>query len=229
MLDRQLRAVQEKIEQTCNKIGRKSNEIELVLVTKGVESTRVKSVYDLGHRSFGENKVQELTQKKELLPASINWHFIGHLQTNKAKLLIKQVVLIQSCDRIELAQELQKQAEKVSETVEILLQVNASGESTKHGLRPELVEQAVPKIKTFSQLKIRGLMTIGPNTQDERPIRAAFSKLRNLQTNLKKQFSDLDWHYLSMGMSSDFEYAIEEGANLLRIGTAVFGERNAKN
>lgn len=229
MLDLQLRAVQEKIEQTCNKIGRQSNEIELVLVTKGVESVRVKSVYDLGHRSFGENKVQELTQKKDLLPANINWHFIGHLQTNKAKLLIKQVVLIQSCDRIELAQELQKQAEKVSETVEILLQVNASGESTKHGFRPELVEQAVVKMKTFSRLKIRGLMTIGPNTQDERPIRAAFSKLRNLQTNLKKQFSNLDWHYLSMGMSSDFEYAIEEGANLLRIGTAVFGERNAKN
>ena len=225
MLDRQLHAVQERIEQACDKIGRKSNEIELVLVTKGVESARVKSVYDLGPRSFGENKVQELTQKRELLPADIKWHFIGHLQTNKAKLLIKQVVLIQSCDRIELAQELQKQAEKAGEIVELLLQVNASGESTKHGFRPELVEQTVPKIKAFHRLKVRGLMTIGPNTKDEKQIRSAFSKLRNLQMNLRKQFSDLDWHYLSMGMSSDFEYAIEEGANLLRIGTAVFGER----
>lgn len=225
MLDRQLRAVQDRIEQACERAGRKSTEIELVLVTKGVESARIQEVYDLGHRSFGENKVQELTGKKELLPKDIKWHFIGHLQTNKAKFLVKQVVLIHSCDRIELAQELEKQAEKTGETVDLLLQVNASGESTKHGFRPEVVEQAVSKIELFSRLKIQGLMTMGPNTKDEKQIRLAFSKLRNLQTQLGKQFPDLDWHYLSMGMSSDFEYAIEEGANLLRIGTAVFGER----
>ncbi len=225
MLDHQLRAVQDRIEQACKRAGRKSNDIELVLVTKGVELVRIQEAYTLGCRSFGENKAQELTGKKEVLPKDIKWHFIGHLQTNKAKSLINQVVLIHSCDRIELAQELEKQAEKAGQTVDLLLQVNASCEATKHGFRPEVVEQAVSKIKLFSHLKVRGLMTIGPNTKDEKQIRLAFSKLRNLQAQLGKQFPDLDWHYLSMGMSSDFEYAIEEGANLLRIGTAVFGSR----
>ncbi len=224
MLDLQLHAVCDRIDEACKRVGRESSEIELVLVTKAVETARIQAAYDLGHRSFGENKVQELIEKKVVLPNDIKWHFIGHLQTNKAKSLVKQVVLIHSCDRIELAQELAKQAEKAGETFDVLLQVNASGESTKHGFRPELTEQAVAQMKSLSQLKIRGLMTIGPNTQDEKQIRLAFSKLRNLQIHFKKQFPDLDWHYLSMGMSSDFEYAIEEGANLLRIGTAVFGK-----
>ena len=225
MLDRQLHAVQERIDQACQRVGRNPNEVELLLVTKGIEVARMQSAYNFGSRSFGENKVQELTSKKEHLPKDIKWHFIGHLQTNKAKSLVKQVVLIHSCDRIELARELEKQAEKANESFEVLLQVNASGESTKHGFRPEAVERSVSEMKAFNRLKIRGLMTMGPNTKDEKLIRLAFSKLRNLRDQLGKQFPDLDWHYLSMGMSLDFEYAVEEGANLLRIGTAVFGER----
>lgn len=225
MLELQLRTVCERIEQACQRSGRQANDVELILVTKGVEPERVKAAYNLGQRAFGENKVKELLQKKELLPADIQWHFIGNLQTNKAKALLKQVVLIQSCDRIELARELHKQAEKVNESIDILIQVNASGESTKHGFKPELVESVIPEIKTLNRLKVRGLMTIGPNTQDEKQIRLAFSKLRNLKAHLAKQFPDMDWHYLSMGMSSDFEHAIEEGANLVRIGTEVFGER----
>ncbi len=223
MLERQLRAVQDRIEQACQRSGRKATDVELVLVTKGVEPTRVQAVYDLGHRDFGENKAQELIEKTALLPNDTKWHFIGTLQTNKARLLTSQVVLIHSVDRIELAVELNKQAEKANINHNILLQVNASGEATKHGFRPEVMESMAGQIKALSRLTVRGLMTMGPKSQDEREARATFSKTRNLRDYLKKQYPDLDWNYLSMGMSSDFEYAIEEGANLLRIGTAVFG------
>ncbi len=227
MVERELRAVYDRIGVACKKSGRSSDEIELVLVTKEVDLERIQEAYRLGHRLFGENKVQEFTAKKTFLPSDIQWHFIGNLQTNKVKFLVQEVALIHSCDRMDLALELEKQAELANSQFEILIQVNTSAEPTKHGFDSKAVEWAVSQIKSLKRLNVRGLMTIGPNTQDEKEIRSAFSKLRHVRDELGKHFPKIDWHYLSMGMSSDFEFAIEEGANLLRIGTAVFGKRDA--
>ncbi|MBI4358282.1 MAG: YggS family pyridoxal phosphate-dependent enzyme [Candidatus Omnitrophica bacterium] len=224
-IDRQLRDIKERIVKACERARRDPKAIELVLVTKEVEPKRVREAYDLGIRDFGENRAQEFVEKKENLPRDIRWHFIGSLQTNKVKFLVGQVVLIHSCDRLELAEALEKQAKKAAETVDLLIQVNTSGEETKHGFEPDVVEAAVSKISGMGRLKIRGLMSIGPNTENQEEIRRSFRSLRLLRDQLKKSHPAMDWRYLSMGMSSDFEFAIEEGANLLRIGTAVFGER----
>ncbi len=225
MIDRQLRGVTERIHEVCKRSGRDSKEIRFILVTKEVDLNKIKSAYDLGVRDFGENRVQHLIAKQGELPKDIKWHFIGSLQTNKVKSLIGQVTLIHSCDRVELAKEIEKQAAKQGQTVDILVQVNTSGEATKHGFDPGNIKQAVLEIAAFSHLKLRGLMTVGPNTQDQEKIRRSFRALRNLRDQLQKEFQHCDWRYLSMGMSSDFEIAIEEGANLLRIGSAVFGPR----
>ena len=226
MLDRQLRDVKERIAEVCNRMRRDPKEIGLVLVTKSVEIDRIQEVYKLGVCDFGENRVQELMEKRDQLPQDIRWHFIGSLQTNKVKSLMENVFLVHSCDRVELAQEIQKQAEKHKRVIDVLIQVNTSGEETKHGFAPKDVQAAVSEIVQLSRIKIRGLMTIGPNTEDKTKTRSAFHSLRLLRGELKSKFPSQDWRYLSMGMSSDFEIAIEEGANLLRIGTAVFGPRS---
>ena len=228
MIDRQLRGVTERIREASQRTGRDPKEVELVLVTKEVDPSRIKLAYDLGVRDFGENKVQDLMAKQNKLPKDVRWHFIGSLQTNKVKLLIGQVALIHSCDRVDLAREIEKQAAKQNRTVDILIQVNTSGEETKHGFDPKSVKQAISQIVTLDHLRVRGLMTIGPNTQDQEKTRESFRTLRNLKDQLQQEFPNCDWCYLSMGMSSDFELAIEEGANLLRIGSAVFGPRPGK-
>ena len=228
MIDRQLRGVTERIREASQRTGRDPKEVELVLVTKEVDPGRIKLAYDLGVRDFGENKVQDLMAKQNKLPKDVRWHFIGSLQTNKVKLLIGQVALIHSCDRVDLAREIEKQAAKQNRTVDILIQVNTSGEETKHGFDPKSVKQAISQIMTLEHLKVCGLMTIGPNTQDQEKTRESFHTLRNLKDRLQQEFPNCDWCYLSMGMSSDFELAIEEGANLLRIGSAVFGPRPGK-
>ena len=220
--------VTERIRARAERAGCDPEAIRLVLVTKEVGLDRIRQAYDLGMRDFGENRVQDLTAKAEQLPGDIRWHFIGHLQTNKVKHLIGHTAMIHSCDRLELARELQKQAERLNQAVEILIQVNASGETTKHGFSPKGLEEPISEICGFSRLKLCGLMTIGPNTQDEANVGASFHLLKTLREQLNRQFSDHSWQYLSMGMSSDFEIAIEEGANLLRIGSAVFGERSRK-
>lgn len=197
-----------------------------MLVTKTVPIERIREAFELGERDFGENRVQELVQKKPELGPEIRWHFQGHLQTNKVKSLVGEVALLHSLDRLALAEEIQKQAEKRNAVVEALIQVNVTGEATKSGFHPDEVEEAVGKIARFSQIKLRGLMTIGPLNGDERSIRAGFEKLRILRDRLNRNFPQGGKiHELSMGMSSDFEAAIEEGATLVRIGTAVFGER----
>lgn len=222
---RSLRDVKERIGRACQRVGRNPEEVLLVLVTKGVAPERIQEAYGFGMRHFGESRVQELDEKRECLPRDIQWHFIGSLQANKVKSLIDRVVLIHSCDRLDLAQEIQKQAQKHNRVVEVLLQVNTSREQTKHGFLPNQAETGVSEILAFDRIKIRGLMTIGPNTRDENRIRGSFRALRVLRDDLKLKFPSVDWHYLSMGMSSDFEIAIEEGSNLVRIGQAVFGAR----
>lgn len=221
------------MESIAQKAGRSAKEIQLVLVTKTVPVAVIREAYDAGCRHFGENRVQELLDKENKLPADIRWHFIGHLQTNKVKYLLGDFVqkhgvppLIHSLDRPELAAEIQTQAarHKIAE-VACLVQVNISGEISKYGFSPD---QAAGFIKTFcpdSVLKFKGLMAIGPLTDNKEKIRQAFRSLVQLEQQLKREFGQWEWGILSMGMSGDYEIAIEEGANMLRIGSRVFGER----
>lgn len=196
-----------------------------MLVTKTVGVDRIREAFEAGARDFGENRVQELRAKKPGLPPEIRWHFQGRLQTNKVKSLLGEVMLLHSLDRMELAQEIQKQAEKKNLNMDVLLQVNTTQEATKAGFSPVEMEAVMEKLKSFDRLRIRGLMTIGPLTKDEKLVRASFQKLRILGDRLQRIFPTPSPFHLSMGMSSDFETAIEEGATMVRIGTAVFGDR----
>ncbi|MFA7255003.1 MAG: YggS family pyridoxal phosphate-dependent enzyme [Candidatus Omnitrophota bacterium] len=211
------------MDKTALQAGRDPGDVRLVLVTKTVEPKRVLEAYQAGERDFGENRVQEWQEKKDALPSDVRWHLIGHLQTNKVKHVIGQVALIHSLDRFELADAIEKQA-KVKGIAEVpcLVQVNMSGEESKFGLDPAQVEDFVRQMSSRPSIKLLGLMSIGPLTEDEGKIRECFRKTRELRDELKKKFAQYGWGILSMGMSADYRIAIEEGANMLRIGSLVF-------
>lgn len=218
-----------RIEKAARRAGANPAEITLVLVSKNVSTPLIEGAYKAGARDFGENRVQELLEKKPCLPGEIQWHFVGHLQTNKVKSVLGEVALLHSLDRISLAEEIQKYSEKKNLTVEVLIQVNTTGEASKSGFAPEEVEGALEKLKPMNRIRIQGLMTLGPLTDNQEAIRGSFRKLWTLRGKLQKKFPDLSLTRLSMGMSSDFEIAVEEGATILRIGTAVFGEKSPQS
>jgi len=212
------------ISETCFKCGRNADEIKVVAVSKTFSSGYVLELMKEGHIDFGENKVQELMVKREeLKDKNINWHLIGHLQTNKVKYIIDFVTLIQSVDSYKLAIEIDKYASKSGKSVDILIQINTSGEDQKSGVEPENAEELCRSVSGFENIKLRGLMTIGMFTDNEEIIRDNFRTLKNIYDNLKTGFKNFD--ILSMGMTSDYCIAIEEGANMLRIGSAIFGNR----
>lgn len=217
--------VQERIEAACARSGRKADEVTLIAVSKTFPAEVVRQAYDAGLRVFGENRPQELRDKARLLPEDIEWHFIGHLQTNKIKYVVPQAVLIHSVDTVHLARALEQFAEKRALTIPVLMEVNTSGESTKFGFNPAEVPEAFATIKELKHLEVRGLMTIGPLTDDQQKIRQAFKTLASLRDKLTKAFHGHPLPFLSMGMSGDFEIAIEEGSTHIRVGTAIFGAR----
>jgi len=222
--------VREGIEKACRESGR-TDKVQLVAVSKTMPPERIRAVYDAGLRCFGENKVQEYLDKKEAVPNDIAWHFIGRLQTNKVKPLVAaacrgQLALLQSLDRGELAREIEKQAAKAGlKRLACLIQVNSSDEETKAGFELGEVEAFVRTIPENSVIEIRGLMTIGPHTEDGESIRRSFRSVRQLRDELKKKFPERCWETLSMGMSADYKIAIAEGSTLVRVGTAIFGHR----
>jgi len=221
--------LRDSIRKTALQSGRDPEGVRLVLVTKTVEPQLVLEAYQTGERDFGENRVQEWQEKKDALPKDIRWHLIGHLQTNKVKYVVGQVTLIHSLDRPELADAIEKQAKaKGIAEVPCLVQVNMSGEESKFGLAPAGVEDFVRQIPSKSSIRILGLMSIGPLTEDEGKIRECFRRTRELQEDLKKKFPQYGWGVLSMGMSADYRIAIEEGANMLRIGSLVFPRETPK-
>jgi PLP dependent protein len=228
MIKEHLVQVRRRIDDACHRSGREAKEIELVFVSKLIGADKIQEAHALGIRDFGENRVQEFQSKQGQLPRDIRWHFIGSLQTNKVKHVVGNVHLLHSCDRIDLARALQKEAEKLNVTVPLLIQVNTSEETSKHGFSVREVEKSIHAIVGMGRLNIKGLMTMAPFTEDDKLIRRSFQSLRELKEKLTLKFSECDWRYLSMGMSGDFEIAIEEGANLLRLGTAVFGARPAR-
>jgi pyridoxal phosphate enzyme (YggS family) len=210
--------VQKRIVQDCTRSHRSPDEITLVAVTKGFEATSVKAAFDLGIRNFGENRVQEaegkITQLVELRPL-VTWHMVGHLQSNKARPAVELFDIIHSVDSVKLANILNGLTGK---QLLVLLEVNVSGESTKEGFSSGEVEAAVNEIRQLKNLKLLGLMTVAPWVSEPEEVRPVFRKLRELRDALGLE-------HLSMGMTDDFEVAVEEGATMLRIGRAIFGDR----
>lgn len=208
------------------KVDRSPDEINIIAVTKTVNIEKIKAAIQKGINNLGENRVQELLEKYDNIKENCKWHIIGHLQTNKVKYIIDKVSMVHSVDRLELAEELQSRAEKIGKVVEILIQVNVSGEESKFGISPLAVMDFVKKISTCRNIKVKGLMTIAPFTKIIEETRPVFRSLKEIFIDIKRENIDnVDMDLLSMGMSNDFEIAIEEGANFLRIGTAIFGKR----
>jgi PLP dependent protein len=227
MVAENLRNIHSKINSVCLRIRRNPEEIGLIAVTKSVNSESILEAYTAGQRDFAENYVKEFRQKQEKITAGdLHWHFIGHLQTNKVKNLIDSVSLIHSVDSFHLAEEIERQASKRTRTVDVLIEVHTTDEATKSGVSPEGLIPLIEQISRLQHVHIRGLMTIGPFHTDPETARPCFRRLRELREEVEKRhFAGVNLHHLSMGMTNDFEIAIEEGATLLRLGTAIFGPR----
>ena len=207
--------------------GREVGDIELVAVTKTVDVDIINGAIDCGVLHIGESRVQELLEKYEQIGDVVKWHLIGHLQRNKVKYIIDKVDIIHSLDSFRLAKEINKRAENINRIVECLLQVNVSKEKTKYGISLEDVEHILEDMTFLNNIRIVGLMTIAPHVEDKEQIRQCFRTLKNKFDHISNMdFPNVKMKYLSMGMSHDFEIAIQEGANFIRIGTSIFGERN---
>lgn len=225
-----LTAQKQRILESARLAGREASQVKLLAVSKKMPASRVEAAYELGQRDFGENYAQELAQKAEALAhlREIRWHMIGHLQSNKAKLLVPFVANVSSVDSIKLAEELSKQAVKARPAergdLEVLIEVNIGGEVQKSGVEPHAVPELVQAIGELERLKLKGFLCIPPDTPDPEGARPYFRKLRELR---EAWGGSTEFPELSMGMSRDLEVAVSEGATWVRIGTAIFGERRA--
>lgn len=213
-----LQLVREKVRSAAVRSGRDLEKIKIIAVTKKVEITRMREVIQQGIFDLGENRVQELTKKRPVLPADLHWHMIGHLQTNKVKYVVGSVDLIHSLDRWGLAEEIHRQAVKLGLVAKVLVQVNISGEKTKYGLAKSDLADFLSALRDLPHISVQGLMTIAPYVENPEEVRPYFRELQLLAARHNLQ-------HLSMGMTNDFEVAVEEGADLLRLGTAIFGSR----
>ncbi|MBM7647207.1 pyridoxal phosphate enzyme (YggS family) [Bacillus ectoiniformans] len=217
-----LQTIQEQVNQACENAGRHPDEVKIIAVTKYVSIERAQEAIEAGLRHFGENRDDSLLEKWDVLEDKPTWHFIGSLQTRKVKNIIDKVSYIHSLDRLSLAKEINKRAES---PIQCFVQVNVSGEESKHGLNPEDVLAFVQDLQGLENIKICGLMTMAPLTDNEEMLRQCFKKLKSLQTEVQDlQLDEAPCKELSMGMSNDFAIAIEEGATMIRLGTALVGE-----
>lgn len=226
-IKKNIEAVRQKVLKACERAGRRPEEVHLIAVSKTVPPSAVSEAMEAGVFTFGENRVQELLKKQEELSSErIDWHLIGHLQVNKAKYLPRKVSLIHSVDSLKLAKELQRVGKKADFIFEILVQVNVASEESKFGLATSEVSDFMREIAVFPNIKVRGLMTVPPILSDSNDNRLFFRELRKIMVDLnKKNIDNINMDILSMGMTSDYETAIEEGANFVRVGTGIFGER----
>ena len=226
MVARQYDEIKKRVEAACQRAGRNPEEVTLIAVSKTKPVEMLREAYEAGARDFGENKVQEILAKEPKLPEDIRWHMIGHLQTNKVRQIVGKTCLIHSVDSVRLAEEIHKESVKKGLVTQILLEVNVAEEESKFGFHVEEVEDALKQIQEFSGVCVRGLMTIAPfvdNPEDNRPV---FQKLNKLYVDMKTKNIDNDtMNILSMGMTGDFEVAVEEGATMVRVGTGIFGAR----
>jgi PLP dependent protein len=215
-----VREVRERIARACERAGRRESEVLLVGVTKRVGADRISEAVSAGLRDFGENYIQEAKQKIEGFEEQVRWHMIGHIQTNKLKYIPGLFDCVHSIDRWELAQGL----DKYGKPMELLFELNLAEEASKHGTEEDGLRQMLEKVGTLKHVKPVGLMTMAPYVDDPEEVRAVFSSLRVILERANREFG-LHMRELSMGMSSDYEVAIEEGATMVRVGTAIFGER----
>lgn len=221
-----LAEVRRKIRLAAERSGRKAEDILLVAVSKTVSAEAIEAAMEKKVHDFGENRVQELMGKYDILGERCNWHLIGRLQTNKVKYIIDKVTMIHSLDRLELAEEIQKRAAMCNRVMNVLVQVNISGEDTKAGIDPKDLSSFLRKMKLMPNIRVKGLMTIAPIADDQEDIRWVFRDLKKISVDIEREKLDnMSMQYLSMGMSQDYEIAIEEGANIVRIGSSIFGKR----
>lgn len=226
MLKENYSIVRKNILKACEKAGRDPESVKLIAVSKTKPAEDIEEIYSLGQRNFGENKVQELSQKIEILPDDIKWHLIGHLQHNKVKYIIGKTELIHSVDSERLALTISKEAVKHNVTADVLIEVNVAGEESKFGVTTDETIELIEKISKLPGIHICGLMTIAPFVADPEENRPVFRKLRELSVDIAdKKIDNVTMSVLSMGMTNDYMVAIEEGATLVRVGTAIFGER----
>ena len=218
--------MRERIAAAARRAGRDPAEITLVAVSKTQPVEVIGVAYELGLRDFGENRLEEAESKLDRLPDDIRWHMVGHVQSRKAAQAVRPYALVHSVDSVKLARRLDRFAGEIGRTLPVLLEVNVSGEASKYGLQPADVEIAAEAMRGFQHLQIQGLMTMAPIVPDPEEARPVFVALRELRERLAARFPDLDWRHLSMGMTDDFEVAVEEGATIVRIGRAIFGERD---
>ena len=219
-------SIHQRIEQACARAGREPASVQLVAVSKGHPPDTIEAAAQLGQMVFGESRIQEAKAKIPLCPWRLQWHLIGHLQSNKCRDAVQFFTMIESVDSLKLAEELDKWADKLTKRVPILLEVNVAGEASKFGLKPDDVLDQLQQINALRRLEIHGLMTIAPWTPEPEKVRPIFRQLRELKEQCENVLGAPIQH-LSMGMSGDFEIAIEEGATIVRIGTALFGSRSA--
>ncbi|MDR5657921.1 YggS family pyridoxal phosphate-dependent enzyme [Serpentinicella sp. ANB-PHB4] len=218
--------VNKTIQDAANKKGHDPSNINLIAVTKTVDMHKIEKAIECGVTDIGENKVQELLEKYDHLKDKVKWHMIGHLQKNKVKYIVDKVDLIHSLDSYELALEINKRAKKIDRKVSCLLQVNVSNETTKFGVKSHEAVDLMYVLDKLTHVKIKGLMTMAPYVKDKEDTRKYFKSLKELSKEISKhKLQNIEMEYLSMGMSNDFDIAIEEGANLVRVGSAIFGKR----
>jgi hypothetical protein len=219
--------VEDKISQACIRSGRERSEVTLIAVSKTKPVDMLREIYDCGQRDFGENKPQEMRDKTALLPSDIRWHMIGHLQRNKVKYVVDKACLIHSVDSVRLARAISDEAVKKQCQVPILIEVNVAGEESKFGVSVENTYSLINEISAYPNIHIEGLMTIAPFVEEPEDNRPVFRKLRQLGVDIKaKNINNVNMCIYSMGMTNDYEVAIEEGATMVRVGTGIFGARN---
>ena len=227
MIKDNLELVKKNMIQACERAGRTEKDVTLIAVSKTKPLEDLREAYEAGARDFGENKVQELTAKIPEMPSDVRWHMIGHLQRNKVKYIVDKVYMIHSVDSLELASEISKEAVKRGVTVRILMEVNVAEEESKFGVSVADAPVLAEKIAKLPGISLQGLMTIAPYVTDPEENREIFVKLRQLAVDIsEKNIDNMNMSVLSMGMTGDYQVAIEEGASYVRVGTGIFGERN---
>lgn len=226
MVTENLKIVEEKICQACERSGRNREDVTLIAVSKTKPIEMMEEAMDAGICIFGENKVQEIVKKESLLPKNIQWHLIGHLQRNKVRQIAGIATMIHSVDSLRLAEQIQKEYEKLNQIAQILIEVNVAKEESKFGVMPEETEEILREIAKMPNIKVCGLMTIAPFVENPEENRVHFRDLRKLLVDINaKNIDNISMTELSMGMTGDYEVAIEEGATFVRVGTGIFGLR----
>ncbi|MBS4961064.1 MAG: YggS family pyridoxal phosphate-dependent enzyme [Clostridiales bacterium] len=218
--------VRQKIDESAKKVGRNAKDVLLLAVSKTIDADRIQEAVDYGCNALGENRVQEILEKYDKITGNVKWHLIGHLQTNKVKYIIDKVEMIHSVESFKLAEEISKRAEQAGLTMDILIEVNMAEEESKFGIHESEVEDFIRQVSCLKAIRIRGLMTVAPFVENPEENRVYFRKMKKIMVDINgKKINNVSMDMLSMGMTGDYQIAVEEGATIVRVGTGIFGKR----